>query len=139
MPVIFQVHITSLFIIFVLTLGHENASDDFGIYEFITFPDLTNGSKVCDFYIINRLFLFYFSRCTKNLYQNPSVGLLLLLLMDVCMTPYSWLLFTQYLLFLACVTSSVLCNQHSEVRNRQALETAISIQPPYITRILKEY
>ncbi|KAI1242716.1 HEPACAM family member 2, partial [Lamprotornis superbus] len=26
--------------------GHESASDDFGIYEFITFPDLTSGSRV---------------------------------------------------------------------------------------------
>ncbi|KAL9869682.1 HEPACAM family member 2 isoform 3-T3 [Geothlypis trichas] len=26
--------------------GHESALDDFGIYEFITFPDLTNGSRV---------------------------------------------------------------------------------------------
>lgn len=50
MPVIiFQVHITSLFLIIVLTSGHESASDDFGIYEFITFPDLTSGSRVCGF------------------------------------------------------------------------------------------
>uniref|UniRef100_A0A8C3TSX6 HEPACAM family member 2 n=1 Tax=Catharus ustulatus TaxID=91951 RepID=A0A8C3TSX6_CATUS len=34
------------FLIFVLPLGHESASDDFGIYEFITFPDLTSGSRV---------------------------------------------------------------------------------------------
>ncbi|KAL2307371.1 hypothetical protein Nmel_000330 [Mimus melanotis] len=26
--------------------GHESASDDFGIYEFITFPDFTSGSRV---------------------------------------------------------------------------------------------
>uniref|UniRef100_A0A8D2N4K0 HEPACAM family member 2 n=1 Tax=Zonotrichia albicollis TaxID=44394 RepID=A0A8D2N4K0_ZONAL len=26
--------------------GHESALDDFGIYEFITFPDLTSGSRV---------------------------------------------------------------------------------------------
>lgn len=52
------------------------------------------------------------------------------------MTSYSWLLFIQHLLFLSCVTSSLLCNQHSEVRNNQALKTAISIQLPYIKRIL---
>lgn len=33
----------------VLTLGHESALDDFGIYEFVAIPDLASGSRVCDF------------------------------------------------------------------------------------------
>lgn len=35
--------------LFVLTLGHESALDDFGIYEFVAIPDLASGSRVGDF------------------------------------------------------------------------------------------
>lgn len=34
---------------FVLTLGHESALDDFGIYEFVAIPDHAGASRVCDF------------------------------------------------------------------------------------------
>uniref|UniRef100_A0A8D0KY88 HEPACAM family member 2 n=2 Tax=Strigidae TaxID=30459 RepID=A0A8D0KY88_STROC len=47
--IIFQVHILSRYLfscLFVLTLGHESALDDFGIYEFVAIPDLASGSRV---------------------------------------------------------------------------------------------
>ncbi|KAJ7396780.1 HEPACAM family member 2 [Pitangus sulphuratus] len=34
------------FTIVVTSVGHESASDDFGIYEFVAFPDLASGSRV---------------------------------------------------------------------------------------------
>ncbi|RLV73074.1 hypothetical protein DV515_00017279, partial [Chloebia gouldiae] len=34
------------FTVVVMSVGHESALDDFGIYEFITFPDLTSGSRM---------------------------------------------------------------------------------------------
>lgn len=50
--IIFQVHTTPQYLfscLFVLTLGHESALDDFGIYEFVAIPDLASGSRVGDF------------------------------------------------------------------------------------------
>lgn len=44
---------------FILTLGHESALDDFGIYEFVAIPDHASGSRVCDFMLqTDRFFLF---------------------------------------------------------------------------------